>query len=285
MKKILFFSSCVFILFSSSVQARTVTFEEQYTYDASEADSKLTCRAISLLQVKQLLLERLGTYLETETEVVNFQLTKDEVTVLTAGIVKTQIISEEWDGKTYLLTARIEADPEVVAQSVKELRMNRDAGTAISKLEDVNTRSLEKIEELKNEMTRVQENIVSINQDYRSASKIIDAYDSGEDGLRLMREGHYSDAINAFNKAIELKPKYSFYYHRGRSYIKLKKCGSAVKDFDTVISLNPEVKDAYFFKGKCLLKMGKRKEGLSSIKKASNLGSGNAKRWLKLKGK
>ena len=33
--------------------------------------------------------------------------------------------AEEWDGKTYSLTARIEADPEVVAQSVKELRMNR----------------------------------------------------------------------------------------------------------------------------------------------------------------
>ena len=52
--------------------AGLVTFQKEYTYQASEYDSKVSCRALALEQVKRLLLEELGTYLESETEVKNF---------------------------------------------------------------------------------------------------------------------------------------------------------------------------------------------------------------------
>ncbi|MEW6616751.1 MAG: hypothetical protein AB1401_14955, partial [Thermodesulfobacteriota bacterium] len=80
--------------------AKQVTFEREYTYQASEADSKLSCRAIALEQVKRLLLEELGTYLESRTEIKDFKLTKDQIITLTAGIVRTEIVKETWDGKT-----------------------------------------------------------------------------------------------------------------------------------------------------------------------------------------
>jgi hypothetical protein len=48
--------------------------------------------------VKRILLEELGTYLESHTEIVNFQLRKDQITALTAGVVQTQILKEKWDG-------------------------------------------------------------------------------------------------------------------------------------------------------------------------------------------
>ena len=71
-------------------------------------------QVIALEQVKRLLLEKLGTYLESETEVKNLQLTKDQIVILTAGIVRTEIIEERWDGKTYYLKAKITADPKDV---------------------------------------------------------------------------------------------------------------------------------------------------------------------------
>jgi hypothetical protein len=52
-------------------------FIEEYTYRASEADSKLSSRIIAFEEVKRLLLEKLGTYLESETEVKNFHPKKD----------------------------------------------------------------------------------------------------------------------------------------------------------------------------------------------------------------
>lgn len=49
-----------FLLFTAhTVFAKLVIFEREYTYEASEADSKLSCRVIALEQVKRLLLEEL----------------------------------------------------------------------------------------------------------------------------------------------------------------------------------------------------------------------------------
>ena len=98
------FGMWIFIFgYANLAIAGLVTFQKEFSYQSSEADSKLSSRAIALEQVKRLLLEELGTYLESETEVKNFQLTKDQIIVLTAGIVRAGIIDERWDGKTYYL--------------------------------------------------------------------------------------------------------------------------------------------------------------------------------------
>ena len=86
--------------------AETVTFTKEYTYQASEFDSKASSRILALEQVKRLILEELGTYLISETEVKNMQLTKDQITVLTAGLVQATVLDEKWDGKTYYLKAK-----------------------------------------------------------------------------------------------------------------------------------------------------------------------------------
>lgn len=48
--------------------AETVTFTKEYTYQASDFDSRNSSRTIALEMVKRLLLEELGTYLVSETE-------------------------------------------------------------------------------------------------------------------------------------------------------------------------------------------------------------------------
>jgi len=111
---------------ASTVYAKAVTFTKEYTFQASEADSKLSCRTIALEQVKRLLLEELGTYLESETEINTFQLTKDQITTLTAGIVSTEVKEERWDGKTYWLRAQIIADPAEVAKSLDSLLREKE---------------------------------------------------------------------------------------------------------------------------------------------------------------
>ena len=105
--------------------AGSVTFQRDYTYEAGEADSKLSCRAIALEQVKRLLLEELGTYLESETEIRNMQLKKDQIIILTAGIVSTEIIDEKWDGKTFYLKAKITVDPQNIVRTISTLQQNR----------------------------------------------------------------------------------------------------------------------------------------------------------------
>jgi len=113
-----------FFIMANFIFAEAKVFVEEYIYQASEADSKISSRVIALEQVKRLLLEKLGTYLESETDVKNFHLTKDEIVILTSGIVSAEIIDESWDGKTYYLKAKISADPKDVANSIDKLRQN-----------------------------------------------------------------------------------------------------------------------------------------------------------------
>jgi hypothetical protein len=91
--------------FTSMAASRN--FIESYTYSSGDSDSKLTCRMVSLLEVKRLLLEKIGTYLESRTEIKDFQIEKDEIVALTAGVVKLEILEEKWNGEKYTLTAKI----------------------------------------------------------------------------------------------------------------------------------------------------------------------------------
>lgn len=112
----------IVVFFSPSiVLAEVVTFEKEYTYQASDIDSKGSSRTIALETVRRLLLEQLGTYLVSETEIRNMQITKDRMTTYSAGIVSVEVIDEKWDGKSYRLKAKAFADPEEVAEAVKKL--------------------------------------------------------------------------------------------------------------------------------------------------------------------
>jgi predicted Zn-dependent protease len=127
------------VLHSGASAAGLVTFEREYRYEAGKTDNLVSCRMIALEQVKRLLLEELGTYLESSTEVRNFSLTRDKITVLTAGIVRATIIEEKWDTRVYYLKARVAADPDDVTRKIDALRRDRRKSedlTAARKLYD-----------------------------------------------------------------------------------------------------------------------------------------------------
>lgn len=285
MKIFYLFFICILLIFPNVVQAKNKVFEERYIYDASEADSKLTCRAISLLQAKRLLLEKIGTYLESHSVVKNFELTKDEIISLSAGIVKTEIIDEKWDGKTYSLTAKIEADPDGVVKAIDEFRNSQKKEGKNNELANINEKSLQKIEELKNELALIQNNLININRDYNKSAKTLNAWELFETGVDLWRDGEYNEAISVLTEAIEINPKYNYFFVRGKVYMKAEQYRNAIKDFNKTIDLNPKVQDVYYFKGIALRRLGHKRKGFRHIKKAARLGSGRAKRWLKLKGK
>jgi len=273
------------LFFPTLAMAEVMSFEEKYVYDASEADSKLSCRAISLLEVKKLLLERLGTFLKSSTEVVNLQLTRDEVTTLSAGVVKTEILEEHWDGRSYSLTARIEADPQEVSKLIEEFAKSDDGAEKIQQLEDINQEAIRKIELLKQEMSTVQDDLVNINRDYQKAAKVVDSWGAFENGVEMLRDEQYEEAIVNFNKAIELNPQYNHYLMRGKAYMSLKKYDEALVDFDLTLAMNPKVPEAKFQKGRVFMKKKKKREGLALIREAAKQGNGKARLWLEAKGK
>lgn len=168
--------------------AGLVTFQKEYTYQASEADSKLSCRTIAFEQVKRLLLEELGTYLESETEVKNFQLTKDQITVLTAGIVRAEIIDERWDGKTYYLKAKITADPTDVANSIEKLLQDRQKVKELEETRKKAAEALREVEKLRQELEKAKAGKAEQEQ-YKNAVNRLSARDWFEKGIALYFRG------------------------------------------------------------------------------------------------
>src|SRR5450759_2813570 len=145
--------SILFLFVTNTAIAETKTFVKEYNYQASEYDSKVTCRELALQQVKRLLLEEIGTYLESQTEVVNFKLTKDHIIILTAGIVKAEIIEEKWDGKNYWLKAKIRTDPDEVAKAVGFIQNDHHKSVALEEYRKRTDNLLKEIDKLRKELT------------------------------------------------------------------------------------------------------------------------------------
>jgi tetratricopeptide (TPR) repeat protein len=264
----------VFILSTSSasVFAETKTFIKEYTYQASEDDSRNSSRVIALREVKRLLLEELGTYLESETEVKNFQLTRDQITTLTAGIVQTEIVMEKWDGNVYWLKAKITADAGKVAQSINELRKDREK-----------TRDLEvvrrKSEELLRENERLRKELASAKGESRETQK--EAYNKSinelssmdwlEKGYALNRRGDFKGAKKAYGRAIELDPKNAMAYY-GHAIMSDEK--EAMRDFNALLALQPKDSESHLARARTYKQLEKYDLALQEFGKAIDKASG-----------
>lgn len=175
--KLLIILSVFLILnISTGAIAKMQTFVRDYTYQASEVDSKQSCRIIATEQVKRLLLEELGTYLESHTEVVNYQLSKDQITTITAGVVKTTILEEKWDGEKYWMKAKIDADPDEVAREINEIRSDRKK---VKELEE----SRRKTDDTMKDMEDMRKDTDSD----RNNGEKIDQYNKKVQALKLMQ--------------------------------------------------------------------------------------------------
>ncbi len=269
--RITLLSFLLLFLVPTLATSESKTFIKEYTYQASEADSKISSRAIALEQVKRLLLEELGTYIESHTEVINFQLTKDQITALTAGIVQTQILNEKCDGDKYWIRAKIDADALEVVKAVDSLRRDREKS---KELEDANKKAqaaLNEVEKLRKELELSKKDLTNIAK-YDEAIKELSATDWYRKGLSFARAGNYDETIAATTKAVQLDPKYLLaYVTRSFAYIRLGNYQLAIADCNRAIELDPKISMAYVNRGIAYAKLGDYKQVLADSNRAIEL--------------
>lgn len=261
----------IYAIAIANTYAEIRTFVREYTYRASEADSKLSCRTIALEQVKRLLLEELGTYLESQTEGKNFQLTKDQITTLTAGIVRTEIVEEKWTGEIFWIKAKIAADPDTVIKSIEDLRSDRQKAKELEKSRRMAAEYLQEVERLKGKLSSVKADIGK-KEEYNEVIKKLSATDWFEKGISLSDEP--SSALDAFNKTIELNPKMvEAYFSRGLIYVYQNKFYEALDDCKKAIELTPDVErfPIYAIRSFAHAGLGNYTQALSDSEKAIKL--------------
>lgn len=275
MKSSLIRISLIFILLvlfiPNLTYAETKTFIKEYTYQASEIDSKLSSRVIALEQVKRLLLEELGTYLESKTEVKDFQLTKDQIVILTTGIVTAEIIEERWDGKTYYLKAKMVADPNDVAISVDKLRQDHQKTKELEETRKRADEALREVERLRKESGISKGEKSNLSQ-YNKAVNGLRATDWFEKGYVARTARRYREAIEAYTMAIELDPEVTiFYVGRARAYTGLRNYRQAIIDLNRAIELNPKYASAYVGRGIAYINVGDYRQAIRDYDQAIEL--------------
>ncbi|MDA8105776.1 MAG: tetratricopeptide repeat protein [Nitrospiraceae bacterium] len=258
-------------LFSRPSFGADVTFIKEYTYMASDIDSKVSCRAIALEQVKRALLEQLGTYIISETEVKNYQITKEQVFVLTAGIVSAEVIDEKWDGRSYYLKAKISADPKEVAKSIDGLRKDKQKSKELEESKQKAEEAMKEVERLKKDLEFVKLDAKK-QSEYNSAIRDLSETEWYDRGIALVQSHDFQGASDAFTKAIELNPQYAKNYMvRGLTYIGLRNHNKAIADFNIAIKLTPKDASAYFWRAQAFIAEDNQKNAMDDFDKAIQL--------------
>jgi len=103
-------------------------FIREYTYNASENDSKSDAREYALLKIKKQLVEELGTYIITSTNLSIKEKNKiSDIMISTQSrtvsecITQTQIIEESWNGESFYIQVKIHVNKKDFIRRLKEL--------------------------------------------------------------------------------------------------------------------------------------------------------------------
>src|SRR3989344_7921302 len=77
------------------VSAQTKEIIAEGTYNMGDGETPSVAESRALLQAKRTALEQAGTYVESYSKVKNFQLTEDEIKVITSGLISLRVNSPQ----------------------------------------------------------------------------------------------------------------------------------------------------------------------------------------------
>ena len=102
-------------------------------------DSKNDARRMCFLEAKRQVLEKAGTYIETQTKVQNYQLTKDEISTYAAALLKVDVVKEEWklvgENMAVEMTVKANVDTNYVEQQLSRIQKDTSVQKKIKDLE------------------------------------------------------------------------------------------------------------------------------------------------------
>ena len=152
--RMFFMVGVVFAVVSWPVQssARSHVIYASYKYIVGDNDTKNDAKRICFIEAKRRCLEKAGTYIESQTVVRNYKLTKDEIRAYTAAIVRVEIVSElvEFQHETLaiFMTVRAEVETSELNKRIREIKNDRALQKKLNEQENQLDRLERKIREL-----------------------------------------------------------------------------------------------------------------------------------------
>lgn len=165
----LLFLACAFFVLPRPSAAKTEVVYASYKYVMGDNDTKNDAKRLCFLEAKRRCLEKVGSYVESLTEVQEYELTKDEIRSYTSAIVKVEVVSEKiaFEGESVVINTRVKAEVDA-DHTRKELeRIAKDKGLQARIKEQQN-----QIESLESKISRLQIELDSSS--YQKSPQLID---------------------------------------------------------------------------------------------------------------
>ena len=89
------FAIAILFFYPSLASAQIKEIIAEGTYNMGDGETPSVAESRALLQAKRTALEQAGTYVESYSKVKNFQLTEDEIKVITSGLISLRVNSPQ----------------------------------------------------------------------------------------------------------------------------------------------------------------------------------------------
>ncbi len=225
--------------------------------------------------------------LKSQGSLINWWLGAIGVILVLSGVYGFFVIDSKikvLDGileKAESTAAEIEIHSKNAKKYEEEAKVSASTAKKLANPEEKLTKKTE--QEVKKSGTKLQKLMLKIRQeDYKTAINlwkyfIGHAYYENEKkyiligysnlGYSYAMEGNYKKAIDAFEKAIKIKPDYHVaYYNKGKNYRKLKEYQNAIDAFEKAIKIKPDFHEAYYNKGAAYGELKKYQEAINAYK-------------------
>jgi tetratricopeptide (TPR) repeat protein len=219
-------------------------------YVMGDLDTKKDAKTQALIEAKRMAMEKAGTYLQSTTEVKNFQLSKDQINAVTAGIMSVEILNEDWkmSGENMVLTIQIRAT--VDTSNLKDRISKIQAGDNTENFKEVQSQLAELQKELAELKKQAQQQSVSegtkkqpsreMKEKHQSLVNDMTALEYMEKGNIAADNQRWEESLAAFEQVIVLNPRLADAY-AGKAYalFQLKKRDAASDMVDKGLAINP----------------------------------------------
>ena len=261
-----------------SAERRQIEASGEYVFGDSEespAVAKERARVYALRNASQ----QAGVFVESIVKVKNMMLTEDEIRTISSNVL--QVVGEPQfknevtaDGKGFIIRCKLIAivdDDNISAEIMKDrqslyeaVRMNREYENRIRELTD----EIEKLK-LDRANAKTESEINRIDEQIKQNDIGFTAMQYYNIGIQKHTEKKYEEAIENYNRAIDLSPKYSWAYNnRGLAYYDLGNANKAISDYNKAIAFDSQNSFAYYNRGLVYYNLGNLDQAILDYSKA-----------------
>jgi tetratricopeptide (TPR) repeat protein len=254
-------------------EKKVVTAEGKYVM--GDLDSKQNAKALALMEAKRISLEKAGTYIESISEVRDFQLTKDQINSLAAGIMSVEILKEDWkmsgENMVLVLTIRATIDTSNLNSRIASMSEYKDS--------ESNKEIKAQLEFLKKELadlkvqqlavkdkTAPQQEMKAKNENIINKMAALDNLKAGQAALQVQ---NYKAAINSFKSALDIDPQMAeAYAGMSLAYQGTKDREKALEMAQTALKIAPRSAGGHYAISRIRYNDGNYDQSLESINRA-----------------